>query len=146
MSLQENINKLILESTKSREKERTEVFKAIKNEFLIFKTAKDAKPLTEEAEINILIKMVKQREDSAKQFEEGGRNELAEKERLEISILKEFLPKEVTKEDIEKKFQELFGETIEQKQMGLAIKSLKSQLLGADGALIATVVKERIHD
>lgn len=145
MSLQDNINKLILESTKSREKERTEVFKAIKNEFLIFKTAKDAKPLTEEAEINILLKMVKQREDSANQFEQGGRNELAEKERFEISVLKEFLPKEVTKEDIEQKFHELFGETIEQNQMSTAIKTLKSQLLGADGALIASVVREKIQ-
>lgn len=145
MNLADNIDRLILESTKSRDKERTEVFKAIKNEFLIFKTAKDAKPLTEEAEINLLLKMVKQREDSAYQFEQGGRKELAEKERFEISVLKEFLPKEITREDIECKFQELFGDSIEQKQMGVAIKTLKSQLLGADGALIAMVVKEKIQ-
>ena len=144
MELREQIDSMILESTKAREKEKTEVFKAIKNEFLIYRTAKNAKPLDNKAEIAILQKMVKQREDSANQFEQGGRKDLAEKEKFEISVLKEFLPQEPTKEDIENKFVELFGENIEQKQMGIAIKSIKEQLIGADGAMVAEVVRGKI--
>lgn len=140
--MRNEIDKMILEATKSRNKERTEVFKAIKNEFLKHKTAKNAKPLDDATEITILQKMVKQREDSAAQFEAGGRPELAEKERYEISVLSEFIPKAPTEEEIMAKYDELFAN--DTPVMGIAIKTLKENLPGADGSLVAKVVKMKL--
>ena len=144
MELRNNIDNLIIESTKSRNKERTEVFKAIKNEFLKHRTAKNAKPLDNVIEISILQKMIRQREESASLYEAGNRQDLADKERYEISVLSEFVPKAPTEEDIERVFVETFGNTIEQKQMGLAIKTLKEKLVGVDGAVLAKIVKTHI--
>lgn len=142
--LRNKIDSMIMDATKAREKEKTEVFKAIKNEFLVFKTAKNAKPLDDTAEITILQKMVKQREDSATQFTEGGRIDLAEKERFEISVLKELLPKMPTKEDIEEYIHDYYMDGIPKSQMGMVIKNVKTALPGADGKMIADIVKQNL--
>lgn len=142
--LRNKIDSMIMESTKAREKEKTEVFKAIKNEFLVFKTAKNAKPLDDAAEISILQKMVKQREDSATQFEAGGRSDLAENERYEISVLKELLPKMPTKADIEEYIHDYYMDGIPKAQMGMVIKNVKVALPGADGKMVADVVKANL--
>ena len=75
--LNEKINEMIKTSMLSGNKVESEVYKLIKNEFLKFKTAKNAKPLDEAAEISILQKMVKQREESVKAYTDGNRPELA---------------------------------------------------------------------
>lgn len=95
--IREKIDNLIKQAMLDKDQPRTEVLRAIKNEFLVYQTAKNAKPLDDAAEIAILNKMIKQRKDSAEQYKQAGRVDL---ESNEISFINTFLPKKATVEDI----------------------------------------------
>ena len=83
---------------KNQDSVKVNVLRLIKTEFV--KKEKEGKELTEAIEATILTKMVAQREDSINQFTKANRFDLVEKEQAELSILKEFAPKEVSEEDI----------------------------------------------
>ena len=83
----EEINKMIMTSMKSGEKEKAAVYRLLKSEFLKFSTAKDAKTLDDSAEIQIIRKMVKERKESEKVYADAGRIDLAENEKNEYLIL-----------------------------------------------------------
>lgn len=139
------IDELISKALKERNEIRLSVLRSIKNEFLKYKTSKNAKPLDDAAEIQILKKMVSQREESVRLFKEGGREDLATSEKSELNILKEFLPAEVTREEITAVLEKwMETNTLEKKTMGLAIKYIKSELPMADGKLTSDIVKERL--
>ena len=136
---------LISKALKEKDTPRLSVLRAIKNEFLKYKTAKDAKPLDDAAEIQILKKMVSQREESIEMFKAGGREDLVASETTELTILKEFLPAEVTREEIMAALEDwMKTNTLEKKTMGLAIKYIKQTLPMADGKLTADIVKSKI--
>lgn len=156
-----NVNKLIMDAMKSHNKTELLVYQAIKAEILNYKTAKNAKPYDEAAEISILKKMVKQREDSEKQYLEAGRKNLAVKEYNESEIIKKLLPEPVTQSEImlalwewanQNKYLVQFNENpnnfsepkIPKKVMGNAIKYLKSKFPQTDGKMIADIVKEYV--
>lgn len=101
---------LIKQSMLDKNTKRTDVLRAIKNEFLVFQTAKNAKPLDDAAEFTILRKMVKQRLDSRDQYIAAGRKDLADNESKEILVLESFLPREATIEDISKAIYEICTE------------------------------------
>ena len=101
---------LIKQSMLDKNTKRTDVLRAIKNEFLVFQTAKNAKPLDDTAEFTILRKMVKQRLDSRDQYIAAGRKDLADNESKEILVLESFLPREATIEDINKAIYEICTE------------------------------------
>ena len=136
----EKIDKMIMEALKAGEKTKAGVFRMLKAEFLVFKTAKNAKPLDEVAEINIIRKMISAREDAIQQFKDAGRNELAEGETEEITYLKPILPPEVSENDIRAYAKSIITEKGMQ-NMGRYIKALKDKFPTADGKLIATIVK-----
>lgn len=77
------------------------VWRSIKAEFLNFKTAKAGNVLTEATELTILGKMLAQRKDSASQFRDGGRVDLAEKEEKEAEVISALIPKEPTEAEVE---------------------------------------------
>jgi len=96
-------------------------------------------------ELSLLQKMIKQRNDSIKQYYDAGRNELAEKEQKEIEIIQNFLPEQISEEELFK----LAKETIHNlsansmKDMGSVMKALKDKTFGqADPAAISKIVKE----
>lgn len=131
---------LIKQSMLDKNTKRTDVLRAIKNEFLVFQTAKNAKPLDDAAEFTILRKMVKQRLDSRDQYIAAGRKDLADNESKEILVLESFLPREATIEDINKAIYEICPE-IPKKSMGEAIKVVKGKLDNVDGKLLADTIK-----
>lgn len=135
------IVKLIASSMKAGDRTRTEVLRAIKTKFTEYKVSKANAELTEAIEIQIISKMVKSREDSISKYKEAGRDDLAASELAEIEILKEFLPKPVAKEEIEKAAKEIVDPS-EKAKMGIYIKTIKNQYPAADGKLIADVVKD----
>ena len=103
--------------------------------------------LNENQIISILEKMIKQRKDSITQFEQANRQELADKEKLEILCIKEFLPEQMTDEEIfelvSKVVSDLNAESM--KDMGKVMGSLKSQTAGkADSAVVSKIVKEAL--
>ena len=149
--LREQIDSLIKQSMLEKNVKRTEVLRAIKNEFLIYQTAKNAKPLDDAAEFAILRKMVKQRLDSRDQYIAGGRKDLADNESKEILVLESFLPREATVEDLNKAIFEICKEKgwhispqIPKKCMGEIIKMVKTKLNNVDGKLLADTVKSHL--
>lgn len=144
------IDELIIEATKNREETRLNVLRSIKAAFLNYKTAKNAKPLDDTAEIQILKKMVSQREESIAMFKESNRNDLVKKEQKEVDIIKEFLPAEVTQAEIERVIEKWKKENnienkIPKKSMGLVIKYVKSELPMADGKMTSDIVKNMLE-
>ncbi len=138
--IQERLGELIKEAMKSGDKLRLETLRSIKTAEMEYRTAKNAKPLDESAEIGILRKMVSQREDAAAEYVRGGREDLAEKELKEVEIIKEFLPAEISREAIEEAAREII-DVKDKKLMGKYIKALKDEFPTADGKKIAETVK-----
>jgi uncharacterized protein YqeY len=139
-----DINAKIMEAMKSKNKIASETFKLIKAKILEFKTQKNAPEYTEEAEIKLLQKMVKEREESAKIYNEAGRTELADAELAQAAVINDLLPKLASKEDVELYLNEYYPNGIEKKSMGVVIKEVKSAFVGVDGSMVAQCVKTKI--
>lgn len=139
-----DINGKIMEAMKSNNKIASETFKLIKAKILEFKTQKNAPEYTEEAEIKLLQKMVKEREESAKIYKDAGRNELADAELAQVAIINELLPKIASQEDVENYLNEKYPNGIEKKSMGVVIREVKSEFVGVDGAMVANIVKSKL--
>ncbi len=146
--INEELNKMIMTAMKGGEKAKAEVYRAIKSEFLKFKTAKDAKPLDDAAEISILRKMHKEREDDAKLFASNGRADLAEANEYEASVLAELLPQAASEDDIRKQIEAFMAsigvDVLEKKNMGACVKFVKAALPTADGKTVSTIVMQTI--
>ncbi|MBQ0019111.1 MAG: GatB/YqeY domain-containing protein [Bacteroidales bacterium] len=147
--INEELNKMIMAAMKGGEKTKAEVYRAIKSEFLKFKTAKDAKPFDDAAEISILRKMHKEREDDAKLFEANGRADLADQNKYEAAVLADLLPQAASEDDIRKQIDAFIATTgepkLEKKNMGACVKFVKAALPTADGKTVSTIVMQVIN-
>lgn len=147
--MKNELNALIMEAMKNHDSVRTESLRAIKDAFLNWQTSKEnaGKELTEADEIQLIMKMVKQRAESVEQYIAAGRKELADAEQAQIDVLEEFLPKAATDLDILHTFsqvKEANGWVAEKKNMGLFVKAIKAALPNADGKLVAQVVQKQL--
>lgn len=146
MNLFDTISEDIKKAMLAREKVRLEALRGIKKEFLEAKTAPGAGgELTDETAIKILVKMAKQRRESARIYQENNRPELAETELAEAAVIEEYLPKALSPEELETEIKTIIAETGAQspadmgKVMGVATKRLAGR---ADGRAISTLVKQ----
>lgn len=142
--LKDNIDKMIMDAVKAKEPVKASVYRLIKNEFLKYTTAKNAKPLDEVAEISILQKMVKQREEAVYYCKVANRPDLLEDELSELEVLLTLLLEIPSEEDIIKYLDDYYPNGIEKKAIGLVIKELKAKFMGVNGKMIADIVKERL--
>ena len=150
-----NIDELIKESMKSRNQNELRAYKNLKAEIQTFKTAKNAKPYDEVAEISIIKKYCEKLEKSILSFSEARREDLVTEYSDELEVLRKLLPKPVNESDIEyilynwadeENFMDYSGSElpkikIPKKEMGRAIKHLKTRFPQADGKLISNIVK-----
>jgi uncharacterized protein YqeY len=139
--LKEKLSDLIKKAMLEKNQIALETFRSVKTAFMNFETAKNAKPLDDAAEIQILRKMVAQREESIEQYKQAGRIESAEQEMEEIKILSSFLPTPVSKEDVENFAKTLVTPEMTKKDMGKLVKEVKEKFPTAEGKLVADVVK-----
>jgi uncharacterized protein len=106
------------------------------------------KPLDEPTEMQVLNTLIKQRRESAEMFRKGGREELAEKEEFELSMIEGFLPAAPTAEEVEKAIAEAMAETgaTTAKQMGLVMKAAQAKLAGkrVDGRALSEAIKAKL--
>ena len=136
-------------SMKAHNTTRTETYRAIKTAIMNWETAKEnaGKTLTEADEIQILKKMVKQREDSMNQYFEAHRDDLAYAEADQITIIKEFLPEEATEEEIINTLTDICNNehiACDKRNMGILIRKVKEALPNADGKLVAQTVQKNL--
>ena len=89
-------------------------------------------PISDEEIVGVLAKMVKQREDSARLYEEGHRLDLAERERRETDVIRQFLPKQLGEEDVKRICQQVVGETGAEglRDIGRCMSALKTKYPG----------------
>ena len=138
--IQNQIDGLIKSAMLNKQASALWAYRAVKTAFMEYKTAKNAKPLDEVAEINIIRKMISAREDAIQQFEAAGRLELVKAEAEEIVYLKPMLPPEVSEEDVRIYAESIITEKGMQ-NMGKYVKIIKEKFPTADGKLISTIVK-----
>ncbi|MGV8944863.1 MAG: GatB/YqeY domain-containing protein [Lutibacter sp.] len=146
MSLQEKLMDKMKEAMKTKDKVALESLRAIKSELLIIQTKSAASnELTKDEEIKLLQKLVKQRKDSAAIYKEQGRNDLAEPELAQVEVISQFLPVQMSDEDVKNVVAEIIktvGAT-SIKDMGKVMGLASAQLAGkADGKAISNAVKQ----
>ena len=142
----ETINDAMKQAMKARERERLEALKGIKKEFLEAKTAPGANnELPEDKALAILVRMAKQRKESAQIYTDNGRDDLAKGELTELAVIEEFLPKTLSPEELETELKAIIAETgaSSPKEMGKVMGVATKRLAGrADGKAISAKVKE----
>ena len=156
-----DINELIKSSMKSGDKVALRAYKNLKAEIQKVKTAKNAKPYTDAAEIQLISTMCKNLEDAILDFSKAHRDDLVADYTSELEVLKKLLPEPVNESQIcselsewcrenhfTQRFQTAIGYeeylVIPKKEMGNAIKHLKSKFPQADGKLISSIVKKYV--
>lgn len=140
------INSMIAEAMKNQNKDELNVYRLIKSKFVEFETSKANSVLTESDEIKILKKMISQREESKKIYLSSNRNDLAEKEQKEISIIEKFVPKEANEDDIRNiinsyKNGKEDGYVISVKDMKPIMELVKEKYGFANGKIISDILK-----
>ncbi|WP_299434597.1 GatB/YqeY domain-containing protein [uncultured Maribacter sp.] len=146
MSLQSKVMEQMKAAMKAKDSVALQSLRAIKSALLLAQTESGSKKeLSEEEEVKLVQKLVKQRKDSAAIFTEQGRADLAEPELAEVAVIEQFLPEQLTEEEVEK----VVVQTIEatgasgMKDMGKVMGMVSKELSGqADGKTISTVVKK----
>lgn len=146
-SIRHLIEEAVRSSMRERNKERTSTLRMALSE--LKKEEIDNKiELSNEDSIKILQRMIKQRKESMSQFLNAQRNDLAEKEESEIVILQDFLPEQMSEEDINKLVIEAINETDakELKDIGKVMGFLKTKIQGnADMGIVSKLVKENLQ-
>lgn len=148
MSLQNQVMDKMKEAMKAKDTIALQALRAVKAAFLLAKTETGAQSeLTEEQEIKIIQKQVKQRKDSVAIYLQQGREDLATPELQEIAVLEQFLPKALSEDEIAIFVSETITEigASGMKDMGKVMGIVSKKLAGqADGKLIADLVKKHL--
>ncbi len=144
MSLEQTIAEQMKAAMKSGDKVRLDTVRSIRAAILEFNTSGIGKPMTEEDEVKIVQKLAKKRKDSIEIYKTHGRTEAAEKEQEELTILEEFLPKQMDESEIRTIVERVIAETgaSSSKDFGKVIGASMKELRGkADGTIVQTIVK-----
>ncbi|WP_144281387.1 GatB/YqeY domain-containing protein [Chryseobacterium echinoideorum] len=145
MSLELTISEAIKTAMRAKDKVALDSLRAVKSQILLLKTEALGKEVSPEQEIAILQRMVKQRKDSYDQFSAQGRNDLAEVEEAQMKIIEQFLPKQLSSEELETEMKAIIAETGAEsmkdlgKVMGIASKNLAGK---SDGKSISEMAKK----
>ena len=148
MNFQDQLNSKLKSAMREKNKVALESLRAIKSAILLLQTQSGAKETPDDNEITKLLhKLVKQRKESASIYREQGRVDLAEPEEAQISIISQFLPEQLSMEEVEKVIDEviqLVGATT-MKDMGKVMGMANKKIAGkAGGKIIAEIVKKRL--
>lgn len=146
MSLESKVNQDIKSAMLAKDQPALRALRAIKAALLLAVTEKGAsQTLDEKSEIKILQKLVKQRKDSLAIYREQKREDLARKEEEEIDVINQYLPEQMSDEELKGELQHIIAElnATGMKDMGKVMGVANSKLAGkADGKTIANTVKQ----
>ena len=145
MTLEEKLNLDLKVAMKSGDKASMRTIRSIKSAIMLFLTDGSGSALTPEKEIEILSKLLKQRQDSLKIYQDQNRADLAEVEIEEIAVIKQYLPAQLDDSALENAIQQIITDNgaASLKDMGKVIGAANQQLKGqAEGARIAATVKK----
>lgn len=146
MSLAEKINNDIKQAMLAKDKRKLEALRAIKAGLLLVKTGKDTSSgeIPETVEMQLLQKLVKQRKESAEIYKQQNREDLAEEELFQAGIIENYLPKQMSDEEIAEVVKQIVDDTGAEsmKDMGKVMGAATKKLAGkADNRKISNIVK-----
>lgn len=149
MSLETVINNDMKAAMMAKDMRRLEAIRGIKAALLLEKTGKDVSggEIPEEVEVKMLQRLAKQRREAAAIYSEKGRNDLAEEELYQLSIIESYLPKQLSEDEIREKLKEIMAQTGASsikdmgKVMGMASKAFAGK---ADNKLVSDIVKHML--
>ena len=145
MSLEERINQDLKEAMKAKDQAALRGIRAIKAAILLEKTSGAKHEITDDAELKILQKLVKQRKDSLDIYEKQSREDLAQTEREEIEVIERYLPKQLSEEELRAEIKKIIAEAgaDSMKDMGKVMGVAQKKLAGkADGKTMSGIVRE----
>mgnify|MGYP000380320753 CR=1 FL=1 len=149
MSLQQEVMTAMKTAMKAKDQTALTALRAVKSAILLVQTESGASgELSEEQEMKLLQKQVKQRKDSAAIFVEQGREDLAAPELAEASVIEQFLPEALSEEEVEKAVAAVIEQTgaSGMKDMGKVMGMVTKQLAGqADGKTISTITCKLLY-
>lgn len=148
-NLQDQLRADMTAAMKAKDKETTKVLRAVLSVFQTEMTSgEEFHELTDDVELKILTKQVRQRRDSAEEYAKGGRQDLADVELAEAEILAKYLPAPLTDDELATLVDEAVaasGPDASMKQMGQIVRAVNEKAAGrADGGKIAGLVKQRL--
>ncbi|MFC0298259.1 GatB/YqeY domain-containing protein [Geobacillus jurassicus] len=147
MSLLDRLNDDMKQAMKNKEKEKLSVLRMLKAALQNEAIKLGKSPLSEDEELTVLSRELKQRKDSLQEFENAGRSDLVEKVKTEIDIVQSYMPKPLTEEEL----RELIEQTI--KEVGASSKADMGKVMGAimpkvkgraDGSLVNKLVQQQL--
>lgn len=145
--LYDRINKTMLEAMKSKDKETLSTIRLLKSAIDLYKINNKLTEVTDDTVIEVASKQVKQHRESIEEFRNAGRNDLADNLEREIKIISEFLPEQLSKEEIEREIDKIFEEVKPdgKKDMGKIMKEANARLKGkADFKLVSVIVNTKL--
>lgn len=145
MTLEEKINEEIKKSAKSGDKIRLETVRSIRASIIEFVKSGANKEMTPEIEQQILMTAAKRRRDSIQMYEQGNRPELADKEKQELQIIEEYLPKQLSEDETKDIVKKIIADAgaVDMKDLGKVMGPAMKELKGkADGNLVQKIVRE----
>src|SRR5690606_1336791 len=144
MSLKQNVETEIKKAMLAKDKDRLRALRAIKSLIMLEETKGGSGEVSGEEEIKLLTKAAKQRKDSAEIYQQQNREDLAAVELAELEIINEFLPKQLSEEELEAELKAIIAEVGAEgpKDMGKVMGAATKKLAGkADGKMISQKVK-----
>ena len=144
--MEKQIQADMVAAMKAKDSVRLAAVRAIKAAITLAKTAEGATgDIDDAAIVKIIQKLVKQRKESAQQYNDAGRPELAENELAEVTVMEVYLPKQLSEAEVEAKLAEIIAEVgaTQPSDMGKVMGVATKRLAGlADGRVISTLVKQ----
>jgi uncharacterized protein YqeY len=150
MTIIERIDSDLKEAMRAKDATRLGVLRMLKSALKYAAIAKSGAEgeLNDAEAAQVIRKQAKQRQDSIESFEKGGRAELAEKEKEELSILNAYLPQQMNADELAKIVRESIAEVgaTSKAQMGAVMKALQAKIAGrADGKMLSTEVQKQLE-
>ena len=146
MSKIDNLSKEIMEALKNKDTTRLNVLRLVKGAIQL-EHINNNKELTDELLIDVVAKQIKERNESIEEFKKGNRQDLVDKTMDEIKVLEEYLPPQLSDEEVDKVIDEAF-KTVNPtgaKDMGLIMKEVTPKLKGvADMKVVSSKIKDKL--
>ncbi|HEY4552933.1 MAG TPA: GatB/YqeY domain-containing protein [Bacillaceae bacterium] len=147
MSLLQRLNEDMKQAMKNKEKEKLSVIRMLKAALQNEAIKLGKQQLSEEEELTVLSREVKQRKDSLQEFENAGREDLAQKIRSELAFVDIYMPEQLTEEELERLVEEAIAKTgaSSKADMGKVMGALMPHVRGkADGSLVSKLVQRHL--
>ena len=147
MALEDRISQEYIQAMKDKNTFKSSTLSFLRAQIKYVKIDKRVEKVEDLDVVAVIKKQIKQRQDSIAQFEQGGRQDLADKEKAELTLLKEYLPQEMSTESLRPIVVQAIKETQASsiKDMGKVMKEVMAQVAGqADNKMVSDVVKEQL--